>query len=232
MSADQIFQSANHGQEEHWISVSDMMAGLMVIFIFIAIIYIQPIVEVASSWQDSRTKLYEALRKEFKDDLQRWNAELDREKLVVRFKSPDVLFSPAEAMLKPEFKSILDDFFPRYINILYQFKDKIEEVRIEGHTSSEWYNASADEAYFQNMALSQERTRSVLKYCLLLPSVSKYKDWARENITANGLSSSQLIKPNGIEDKERSRRVEFRVRTDAEKRIEEIMKKTKVANGL
>jgi hypothetical protein len=52
------------------------------------------------------------------------------------------------------------------------------------------------------------------------------KVWAKEKITANGLSSSKLIlDKDGREDKEASRRVEFRVRTDAEKRIEAIQEK-------
>ena len=41
-------------------------------------------------------------------------------------------------------------------------------------------------------------------------------------ITANGLSSSQPIIINGIEDKERSRRVEFRIRTNADEKMAEL----------
>jgi hypothetical protein len=42
---------------------------------------------------------------------------------------------------------------------------------------------------------------------------------------ANGLSSSQLILySDGSENKEASRRVEFRVRTDAEKQIDELLR--------
>jgi len=41
---------------------------------------------------------------------------------------------------------------------------------------------------------------------------------------ANGLSSSDpILLPNGLEDVHLSRRVEFRVRTDAEKRIVTIL---------
>ena len=50
-------------------------------------------------------------------------------------------------------------------------------------------------------------------------------DWAKALITANGLSSSHLILKDGEEDKELSRRVEFRVRTNAEKQLEEIANK-------
>ncbi len=51
------------------------------------------------------------------------------------------------------------------------------------------------------------------------------EEWLRGLITANGLSSSHLIMRNGVEDKDLSRRVEFRVRTNAEKQLEDIAEK-------
>ena len=233
MSADRIFRRVSPDTEEHWISVSDIMAGLMMIFLFIAIIYIRPYVneqaiirEIVVTWNESEDRLYERLLEEFKDDLPRWNAELDRPTLSVRFKEPEVLFDAGRATLKPAFKEILEDFFPRYLDRLSEFRDKIAEVRIEGHTSSEWQGTeSADEAYFHNMKLSQDRTRSVLEYSLLLPAAGLHRSWARRYITANGLSSSRLIVREGIEDKPRSRRVEFRVRTNAKREIVRILER-------
>jgi len=208
------------------------MAGLMVIFLFIAITYIRPIVEIQSkikeivvAWNNSEIEIYGKLRKEFKGDLQRWNAELDKETLAVRFKSPDILFDQAEDSLKPRFENILNDFFPRYIDVLYQFKDSIEEVRIEGHTSSEWAKWSTQrQAYLKNMELSQARTRSVLGYVLDLPKIQSRRDWVVRHVTANGLSSSRLIyDERGREDKVRSRRVEFRIRTNAKQQIVRVL---------
>jgi outer membrane protein OmpA-like peptidoglycan-associated protein len=50
----------------------------------------------------------------------------------------------------------------------------------------------------------------------------------RRYVTANGLSSSRLIVDNkGEEDVARSRRVEFRIRTDAETRLAKILEVTK-----
>lgn len=227
MSTDRIFGTAHHEDEGHWISVSDLMAGLMIIFLFIAITYIRPIVNIAINWQDTREEIYTALLQEFKNDLHKWNAELDKETLVVRFKAPEVLFAPARATLTVGFKEILNDFFPRYLAVLFRFMDRIEEVRIEGHTSSEWVRTTPDEAYFMNMALSQARTRSVLYYGLLLDKSAPFRLWAKQYITANGLSSSKLILVGDVEDQKRSRRVEFRVRTNSEERIRQIMEKVR-----
>ena len=113
----------------------------------------------------------------------------------------------------------MDDFFPRYIKVLNrpEYKDNIVEIRIEGHTDS-------NGEYFHNMELSQNRTRTVLQYCFYLMTEDE-ASWAKSLITANGLSSSQPILVNGVEDKSLSRRVEFRVRTNAEKQLEEIADK-------
>ena len=73
------------------------------------------------------------------------------------------------------------------------------------------------------MALSQARTRSVLEYVMSLPQLQKHQDFLISKVTANGLSYSQRIIKNGEEDFEQSRRVEFRIRTTAEKHIEKIL---------
>jgi outer membrane protein OmpA-like peptidoglycan-associated protein len=74
------------------------------------------------------------------------------------------------------------------------------------------------------MELSQARTRSVLSLVMELPEVASDRDWLKRYVTANGLSSSQpIVDQNQNEDLARSRRVVFRVRTDAETRIEKIL---------
>jgi outer membrane protein OmpA-like peptidoglycan-associated protein len=78
------------------------------------------------------------------------------------------------------------------------------------------------------MELSQARTRSTLAYVLNLPGDREQVAWLRRFVTANGLSSSRLIMDDeGMEDVARSRRVEFRVRTDAETRLAKILEVTK-----
>lgn len=139
-----------------------------------------------------------------------------------------MLFDTGKAVLKPQFISILSDFFPRYVRVISgdKYRDSIEEVRIEGHTSTIWSGqVSSDDAYFRNMELSQSRTRSVLQYVLLLPQLADEKKWLTAHVTANGLSSSRpRLNADGTENREASQRVEFRVRTNAEARIDEILK--------
>ena len=79
--------------------------------------------------------------------------------------------------------------------------------------------------HLNNMELSQDRTHSVLSHCLINIGHLKADEltWARQKITANGLSSSNLFYSDGKYDIDKSRRVEFRIRTNAEERIETIL---------
>lgn len=220
-------------QEGHWVAVTDLMAGLMMVFLLISIVFMihvewqrKKITDVAILYDHLRTQLYEDLLTEFSPDLKEWGAEIQPD-LTFRFNKTELLFSKGESSLNPQFQTILADFFPRYVGIITaeKYRDDILEVRIEGHTSTGWLGAaSEDEAYIYNMALSQARTRSTLGYLLALPDVKQQKVWLRKYLTANGLSSAKaIVRQDGNEDGERSRRVEFKVRTDAEGKIATIL---------
>lgn len=228
-----LLRSKHDEQEEsHWLSVSDLMAGLMMVFLFIAIALMrnanderEKVKEVAEAYKENKESIYKELQKEFGNNLALWRAEIDPEKLAFTFKSEDVLFKSNSHSLRTQYKEYLDDFFPRYMRVLDEFKHLIDEVRIEGYTSSPYASLGEDEAYFQNMWLSQGRTRSVLNYVYLLPEVVGHKPWMKNHIAAVGLSSSKLIyKENGTEDYKASRRVSFRVITNADAQIKRILK--------
>jgi len=221
-------------QETHWIPLSDLMTGLMVIFLLIAVMYMlkveadaDRIKTVAIAYSEIRDALYEDLRSEFQNDLGAWKAQIIKSDLTIRFNEPEILFANGSSELKPEFKAVLSDFFPRYVRILTspKYRDSISEIRIEGHTSSDWtLQTSPEDAYFRNMELSQARTRTTLSYLLGLPAVAADRPWLTRYLTANGLSSSRpILDADRKEDPQRSRRVEFRVRTDAEVRIAKIL---------
>jgi len=222
------------GDDNEWGPIADLMSGLMIVFLFISVTYMlnvnrekDRIQEIAVTYNKLQTRLYDDLNSAFKDDLEKWGAVIDEQTLSVRFEAPEILFGTGSSEIKPRFQDILNDFFPRYIEILYgeKYRNDIEEIRIEGHTSSEWLKKTTEiQAYFNNMELSQNRTRAVLEYVLSNTNMSNdKKDWVKKTTTANGLSSSKLIFEDETENKERSRRVEFRVRTNAETQIVKIL---------
>lgn len=222
--------------ENHWMSISDMMSALMIIFLFISISFMIKVHEqkkdmdkIIRESKQVKIEIYEDLNKEFSSDFAKWGAELDQKTLSVRFKEPEVLFKPNSSKIEDKFIVILNDFFPRYLRVLNKdkYKNSIQEIRIEGHTSSEWLNeAGTDTAYLENMRLSQDRARSVLNYVFTLKTPEQ-RDWLIKHLTANGLSFSQKIEENGQENFDKSRRVEFRIRTNADEKMTQLEDKTK-----
>lgn len=218
--------------EDHWMSVSDLMSGLMIVFLFVAIAMMHfvrverdRIKEIAMAYRDTQVSLYNDLSEEFDEDLKRWGAEIDKETLEVRFLDPDMLFESGRADMRQPFRNVLNQFLPRYFSIILKYRDKIEEVRIEGHTSSDWgRGASVDTAYFNNMALAQSRTREVLQHAYQLAQDGDEKQWVRRSVAAVGFSSARpIVNDDGVEDVKRSRRVAFRVITDSETQIKRII---------
>lgn len=224
--------AANADDGDHWLSVSDLMSGLMIVFLFIAVAMMHfvrierdRIKEIALAYRDTQVSLYRDLQTEFGGDLKKWGAEIDEQTLEVRFLDPDMLFESGRADIRKPFRGVLQDFLPRYFKVILKYRDKIEEVRIEGHTSSDWAaGASVESAYFNNMGLAQSRTREVLRYAYGLARTDEERRWVREKIAAVGYSSSRpVLRQDGSEDVYRSRRVSFRVITDSETQIKRII---------
>ena len=79
------------------------------------------------------------------------------------------------------------------------------------------------------MSLSQVRASEVLQYVLVTNLNGSYK-WIRDRLVAVGYSSSKLKhRSNGKEDKILSRRVEFKVVTNAQEQLYELV--SLISNG-
>lgn len=226
--------------DEHWMQISDVMSGLMIVFMFIAIAFMVQVQneqrqknEMIYNYAVVKHEIYAALFEEFKDDLPKWNAELDEETLTLRFKEPDILFGVGSDLLTPKFQEILNDFLPRYVKVISReaFKDYVDEIRIEGHTDPFWAGAETrQQEYLNNMTLSQARTQAVLSYAINMPALQENLEWIIRRITANGLSSSRPIIFNGEVDAKLSRRVDFRIRTKADEKMNELAQEV-IGNG-
>lgn len=213
-----------------WISNTDLISGLLVLFLFIAILMNQGLMEeqakvtdITSASNQVRQELKESLENNFTpEEIKQYNIDLKDNIGDASFDKGDGRFEVGSAVLREDFKRTLDVFLPKYlkaINDVYQ-KDpsKIKEIRVEGHTSSEWSTdktVTANQAYINNMKLSQDRTRAIIDYAFYKSDLVPYQDLIKKKLTANGLSSSHLKTTdgteNGLEDAEASRRIEFRV---------------------
>lgn len=214
-----------------WLSVSDLMAGLMMVFLCIAVVMMrstmierEKIRSLAQTWQDNQLALYQALEQEFAPDLDRWGAEIDRQTLTVAFNNADAMFANGEVELSPVAIAHLNEFAPRYLAVLQPFRASIQAVHIEGHTSSGWGRTdSAVHSYFKNLSLSQQRSREVLRLVHQRVPPDQF-DWVRTHVAALGYSSARPVRnADGSEDPHRSRRVAFRVITNADTLIARIL---------
>lgn len=219
------------------LSIGDLMAGVLFIFVLLlasTMLDIQQKAEadakIAERYNNVKSDIYLDIAKEFHDDLASWNAIVDSTDLSVRFLTNEALdakvsyFSKGSPVPSDSYKAILNDFFPRFLQVISDplYRESIEEIRIEGHTDS-------DGGYMYNINLSQGRAREVLNYCLKIADSMENGEelinWARYKITANGLSYSHpILNADGTENKDLSRRVEFKIRTNAEQQLEEIAK--------
>ena len=222
-----LFSNNTPSEDPVWTSASDMMAGLMMIFLFIAIIYIQNIGQYFDAVSDLQDQICRDLSTEFEEEKNKWNMTVCENGLLIRFDN-DSIFESNSAVLSAEFKVILSSFFPRLLDVIWKYKENISELRIEGHTDSSHLFATELEGYLYNTGLSQSRSRKVMEYSLNLKPIDsreEYLEWAFHNITAHGMSSSEpVLTESMIEDQTRSRRVEFRLRTKAEDNLIELVK--------
>nr|DAI94757.1 MAG TPA: OmpA family protein [Caudoviricetes sp.] len=224
-----------------WLSVSDLMTGLMVIFLFISIAYISRVQQnqtVLTDYVETKNQLHQKLVKEFEGDTLNWQMAIGKD-LSMKFKEPTVLFATGSYELTPRFKEILDEFLPRYFNILLNdsLKSNIQEIRIEGHTDDVPIPSYDPDPYIANVVLSQQRALSVLRYLRSMPSYQNYTQQERNLLeywfTANGLSYGKAVDHNGEYiiksgkpiDKDMSRRVEFRIVTSGDEVLENFVNK-------
>ncbi len=132
----------------------------------------------------------------------------------------NILFDKGSAVLKDGAKSQLKANFIDYVSTLINNKniaEHLDKIIIEGHTDS-------DGSYLYNLKLSQQRAFAVMNYLLTLDYIKKNN--IKDKLVASGRSYLDVIKSNGIEDKDASRRIEVKFRLknqDAMYEIERIL---------
>lgn len=215
-------------REEQWIYIADMMAGLMIVFLFISIVLIEDIDQRYGQFNSIRTDICVELRNSLETKEKKWGMSICEDgELLIRFPE-SVTFEEGKSELTDRFKKILDEFLPKFMGVIYKYEESISELRIEGHTNSRGKRNQQDrlEIYLFNTDLSQNRSYSVLRYVLKNIEVSESDSYLGQSYarwTAHGLSSSKILTKNGREDFEASRRVEFRIKLKEEDKVLELI---------
>ncbi|EAL8252430.1 TPA: OmpA family protein [Campylobacter coli] len=114
----------------------------------------------------------------------------------------EVLFDKDSYTLKNEAKVSLRKILSEYFNAIIddpKILSNIENIIIEGHTDS-------DGSYIYNLDLSQKRAYEVMNFIYTF-----YKDARLQKLLmASGRSFSDPVLVNGVEDKDKSRRIEIK----------------------
>jgi len=145
------------------------------------------------------------------------NIDIDKKTGSLRLAS-NILFGSGDATLKPEAEVELKKAFEEYIGTLVtnkNIKPHLDKIIIEGHTDSVG-------SYIYNLNLSQKRALAVMEYLLTLDFTEEHN--IKPLMIASGRAYLDLIKNDGVEDKNASRRIEIKFRLKNEDAMNEIEK--------
>ena len=187
-----------------WMSVSDLMTGLMIIFLFIAVAYMSRVRKDISEYADTKKELYEKINDNFRKEQETDNKLHVSKDLSMRFLKASTLFPQGKSELTDSFKITLNEVMPKYLDILANLDSAqtamVKEIRIEGHTDT-------DGTFLHNMTLSSARAFAVYKYihdnCSLNNEERKFVE---DYMISVGYSYAKTVKDEfGKENKDKSR---------------------------
>lgn len=152
---------------------------------------------------------YEELTKLFKPEIDAKKL-LIKQDLTIEFIDKALYFKVGKYALTQEQKTFLDKFSKKLIPFMNRYKENITSLEINGHTSSEWGGTTFTNNYLKNEKLSMNRSYSTLSYIFKAQS-KPTQIWLSKILRGSGFSYSKKVMLNGMEDKEKSRRVTFKV---------------------
>lgn len=213
---------------QFWPSFTDLLTTILLCFMLIFIIMmvikslqIKEMKRTIDQIMGVRSQLINELKAEFSDSP--YGIEVDEKTGAIIFNT-EILFAYDDDELKKESFTFLDEFVPKYLDILFEsgYDDYVAEVIIEGHTDR-------DGDYLYNLELAQDRAYSVASY--ILGDTFPYKNIQQqleEKLTVNSKSFSDFrTDEKGNYSAADSRRVEFKFRL----KDEEILDKTRELLG-
>ena len=101
-----------------------MMTGLMLIFLLISVMLNLDIIEkekeknkILLEYNNIQEKIHMDLKKAFKEKEKEWQMQITDD-LRIKFTNDKILFEANKTYLTSEFKTILDEFIPSYLEII------------------------------------------------------------------------------------------------------------------
>lgn len=221
-------QNADDTSNVFWVTMSDLLLGLVVVFLVLFVFAITGFTQNKINENESKYQILEKVAIE----LQKNDIGVEIDKFAGTIKISDLeLFELNSFELSDKGRKYMSKFVPIYFNTLFKDKkgaENIAQIIIEGHTDSQNFAGARtkEEQYFKNMDLSLKRASSVAQYIVFSQYKGKnsYEKDLYKLLSVSGKGSSQPIIVNGKEDFSKSRRVELKI-SFKEKNIMDSFKK-------
>lgn len=195
-----------------WVSISDLMSGLFLIFALLVVVTMYQLKVLQEQSKNTRVIIIHALTQQFSAN--GINAQINQDTGDITLLD-SVLFDHDKSNLKADGKDFLNKFIPVYNGVLISFpeiREEITRIIIEGHTSSAGHSA-------YNMSLSMSRSNSVFQYIYSMDIPSKSKFINKLEVSGRGELDS-----NKQENLSSDRRVIFRMQFKSDEALLEFMK--------
>ncbi|MCF6310268.1 MAG: hypothetical protein L3J19_07370 [Sulfurimonas sp.] len=158
---------------------------------------------------DKSLNFYEELSSIFKEEIQT-NIINIKEDLSIDFIDKDLYFKTSLYELTDKQKEFLQIFSSKLLPLLYKHKEYIDTLEINGHTSSEWGGTDFSNSFLKNEKLSMNRSYSTLAFIFTEQNLAT-KKWLSNVVKGSGLGFSKRIIIDEKEDREKSRKVSFKI---------------------
>ena len=159
-------------------------------------------------------EIYKDIKNEFKDDRNLWGIEISKYPLSITFSKKHLTFEKNNLHIKPSYKFILKDFYPRYVDILVKYKYMIKKINIKVYsTDKNSKGKTTQEKFNRNLILTQDSADEIYNYLDTINSdiIELNQEWLKDIITATGMSFSIPIYSEYNKNIEPSNRIEFNI---------------------
>ena len=203
---------ALESENPYWISISDLITGLLIIFILTLCYYILSFNEKTTELAEGNIKRALILKAIQKDLESRGiKVKVDFEHGILRLPE-GILFDSGKAQIKEEGLKVLRALGPVLYDVLTkpEFKDTVETIFIEGHTD----NVPIKNAAFpSNWELSTQRAINTWRELLrVTPELKNLKNKSNEPLfSCSGYADTRPVASNETPAGRReNRRIDFR----------------------
>ena len=190
-----------HETEAAWLSIGDMMSGLMLFFVLLYVVVLLQLTEQANAQRDRRRIIIGRIDAAL--DAAEFEVNVDEKTGDVSIKE-GVLFAESSAHVGAKGRDFLQRFIPVYASVIHDdpmVEQEVVQVIVEGHTSSKG-------SYASNLSLSLDRADAVAQYVISEEVDFLQKEAFLTKLTPAGRGESEAAAEDSADD----RRVRFRLR--------------------